>query len=147
MYLNVSFTFRCSPFDKIPRTFIPLMWAEERVRVTPEIASQIALVPLIVTLGQVVTGIMFAIGTLLICWYPTKYMSQLCRDPKSKNALLNPIVNSTTRSIALTPIRRPQKEVVALLGYNQGGEVLQNDVKLSESLLRPSTPPCDVISR
>ncbi|XP_054742918.1 protein peste [Anastrepha obliqua] len=129
-----------APFDNIPRTFIPLMWAEERVRVTTEIASDVALVPLIVTLGQVATGIMFAIGVLLICWYPTKYISNACRDPKSKNALLNPIVN--TRSIMLTPLRSPPKQGISLLGNSQRCEVVEVDGAASESLLSP--PPTDV---
>ncbi|XP_067625345.1 uncharacterized protein [Eurosta solidaginis] len=129
-----------APFDNIPRTFMPLMWAEERVRVPPEIASQIALVPLIICLGQVFTGIMFAVGIILICWYPTKCLSQVCRDPKSKNALLNPIVNGDSRSIALVPLRMPQIEGVSLIVHNQANSeknvVLKVSGEASESLLR-----------
>lgn len=71
------------------------MWAEERVRVTEEIASNIGLVPLIVMLGQVFTGILLAGGLICTCWYPTRKLTSLCHsdDPKAKAAVLRPLTS------------------------------------------------------
>ncbi|XP_034101504.2 LOW QUALITY PROTEIN: protein peste [Drosophila albomicans] len=88
-----------SLYARVPRVMMPLMWAEERVRVTEEIAANIALVPLIVLIGQIVTGILLAGGLLCTCWYPTRKMTRLCHsdDPKAKAAVLRPL---TTLSVA-----------------------------------------------
>lgn len=72
---------------------LPLMWAEERVRVSEEIASNIGIVPLIVVLGQVFTGILLAGGLICTCWYPTRKLTSLCHsdDPKAKASVLRPL--------------------------------------------------------
>lgn len=109
------------------------MWAEERVRVTEEIAADIALVPLIILLGQLVTGILLAIGIIMICWYPTKFITHLWHDPKGKNVLLRPL--STTGSIAITkPSPHRPKEHLTLLERNSSNAMQAND-SLTESLL------------
>lgn len=126
------------------------MWAEERVRVTPEIAADIALVPLIVLLGQIVTGALLAAGVILICWYPTKSITHLCKDPKGKNALLRPL----SKTVPVTS-RKP-KEAVSLLEHSLNGGVSflrANDTgSITESLLNSSNKSSnrsssDVISR
>lgn len=128
-----------SGFQKLPRTFIPIMWAEERVRVTPEIAADIALVPLIVLLGQLVTGILLAVGVIMICWYPTKFITQLWQDPKGKSVLLRPL--STTASVGITksPTRHRPKEQLTLLERNNGVNLLRATGSSSEGLLNNTT--------
>ncbi|EDW75853.1 uncharacterized protein Dwil_GK14976 [Drosophila willistoni] len=81
-----------SLFRNVPRVMLPMMWCEERVRVTEDIAADIALVPLIVLLGQIVTGILLAGGLICTCWYPTRQVTQLCHgDPKAKAMALRPL--------------------------------------------------------
>ena len=109
------------------------MWAEERVRVTQEIAAEIALVPLIVLLGQLVTGILLAIGIIMICWYPTKLITHLWHDPKGKSVLLRPL--STTASVSISkPASRRPKEHLTLLDRN-GANLLRANCSLTEGLL------------
>ncbi|XP_023177279.2 uncharacterized protein LOC111603776 [Drosophila hydei] len=80
-------------YARVPRVMLPLMWAEERVRVSEEIASNIGIVPLIVVLGQVFTGILLAGGLICTCWYPTRKLTSLCHsdDPKAKASVLRPL--------------------------------------------------------
>ncbi|XP_005188827.2 protein peste [Musca domestica] len=147
------------PYHNIPRTFIPIMWAEERVRVTPEIASDIALVPLIVLIGQLITGVLFALGAIMICWYPTKFVTHLCQDPKGKNVLLKTFSRSsatttvtsasvTTAANAAAPNRH--KEQVTLLERNVGGvSLLRAQGSQTEGLLSNTssrTSSTDVIT-
>ena len=113
------------------------MWAEERVRVTQEIAAEIALVPLIVLLGQLVTGILLAIGIIMICWYPTKLITHLWHDPKGKSVLLRPL--STTASVSIAkPASRSPKEHLTLLDRN-GANLLRANCSLTEGLLSSTT--------
>lgn len=69
---------------------IPLMWAEERVRVTEDIAADIALVPQVIMYGQIITGILLAGGLICTCWYPTRQLTRLCHrdDPKAKSSVM-----------------------------------------------------------
>ncbi|EDW64458.2 uncharacterized protein Dvir_GJ17481 [Drosophila virilis] len=80
-------------YARVPRIMLPLMWAEERVRVSEEIAASIGLVPLIVMLGQIFTGILLAGGLICTCWYPTRQLTRLCHsdDPKAKASMLRPL--------------------------------------------------------
>ncbi|KAI9577732.1 hypothetical protein GQX74_010919 [Glossina fuscipes] len=50
------------PFDGVQRAFMPLMWGEQRVRVPPEMAEGIGLVPLIILIGHIFTGTLLALG-------------------------------------------------------------------------------------
>ncbi|XP_017115750.1 protein peste [Drosophila elegans] len=90
-------------YENIPRVMIPMMWAEERVRVTEEIAADVALVPLIVLLGQIVTGILLAGGLICTCWYPTRQVTHFCHsDPKAKANVLRPLTVFGVNSAAAT---------------------------------------------
>ncbi|XP_030384862.1 protein peste [Scaptodrosophila lebanonensis] len=92
-------------YQNIPRTFIPMMWAEERVRVTEEIAADIKLVPLIVLLGQIFTGVLLAVGLICVCWYPTRLFARFCHsdDPKDKMIALKPLAFGTNGPSASAP--------------------------------------------
>ncbi|XP_075153552.1 peste [Haematobia irritans] len=129
------------PYQGIPRTFIPIMWAEERVRVPPEIAANIALVPLIILIGQIVTGILFALGSIMICWYPTKFITHLCHDPKGKHALLRSL--STPKNTVSISIAKPHyntRENLSLLDRKHGVNLIRanNKSSLTEGLLSNS---------
>ncbi|XP_043065297.1 LOW QUALITY PROTEIN: protein peste [Drosophila ficusphila] len=92
-----------SIFARVPRVMMPMMWCEERVRVTEEIASDIALVPLIVLLGQIVTGILLAGGLICTCWYPTRKVTHFCHsDPKAKASVLRPLTSFGVNPVAAT---------------------------------------------
>ncbi|ALC39338.1 pes, partial [Drosophila busckii] len=98
-------------FARVPTVLMPLMWAEERVRVTEEIASNIGLVPLIVLLGQIFTGILLAGGLICTCWYPTRQLTRLCQgDPKSKVKVLRPLTTFAVigSGAATSPASRQQ---------------------------------------
>lgn len=124
------------------------MWAEERVRVSPEIASDIALVPMIVLIGQIVTGILFALGIIMICWYPTKFATHICQDPKGKNVLLRSFSNRGAVAVNIVPPRN-NKERVSLLDHNGGISLLRAKSSITEGLLSNSSSTntsTDVIS-
>lgn len=123
------------------------MWAEERVRVSAEIASDIALVPMIVLIGQIVTGILFALGIIMICWYPTKFATHICQDPKGKNVLLRSFSNRGAVAVNIVPPRN--KERVSLLDHNGGISLLRAKSSITEGLLSNSSSTntsTDVIS-
>lgn len=113
------------------------MWAEERVRVTPEIASEISLVPLIVLVGQIITGILLAMGVIMTCWYPTKYITHLWNDPKGKSVLLRPLSTTASVSVPKSPHQRP-REHLNLLERNGINPLRTND-SLKEGLLNSNS--------
>ncbi|XP_037960822.1 protein peste [Teleopsis dalmanni] len=134
------------PFNNIERTFMPLMWAEERVRVSAEIAKDIALVPFIVLLGQILTGMLFAGGIILICWYPTKCITHLCHDPKKKSSLLNPL--SCNRTVTLmTQQSKSNGTSVPLLDYKNGKFIQPNGIVKDSLLNNTLSVQNDVIIR
>lgn len=117
---------------------IPMMWCEERVRVSEEIANDIALVPLIVLLGQIVTGILLAGGLICTCWYPTRQVTHFCQsDPKAKASVLRPLTTFGVSSPAATApqlsqlFRTNQSETgnervgVRLLDYRRDSGVME----------------------
>ncbi|KAH8327926.1 hypothetical protein KR067_001789 [Drosophila pandora] len=88
-------------FGNVPTVMMPMMWCEERVRVSEEIAADISLVPLIVLLGQIVTGILLAGGLICTCWYPTRQVTHFCQsDPKAKASVLRPLTTFGVSSSA-----------------------------------------------
>lgn len=143
---------------------IPMMWCEERVRVSEEIANDIALVPLIVLLGQIVTGILLAGGLICTCWYPTRQVTHFCHsDPKAKASVLRPLtalgVNATG---ATAPVAFPQlfrnntsasgneRVGVRLLDYRRDSGLRENEAGVAESSPRErliSADSPDVIVR
>lgn len=114
------------------------MWAEERVRVSPEIASEIALVPMVVLIGQLVTGVLFAVGVIMTCWYPAKFITQLCQDPKRKNKLLKPL--TTTGTVAVSNAMTVRRHENVLLMDRKGGvSLLRAKNSITEGLLSDSS--------
>ncbi|KAL9919341.1 LOW QUALITY PROTEIN: protein peste-like [Glossina fuscipes fuscipes] len=92
-----SFLLFCSyfrPFDGVQRAFMPLMWGEQRVRVPPEMAEGIGLVPLIILIGHIFTGTLLALG--LICWYPAKSITSNYLCSKQKRATSNTNMKTTS---------------------------------------------------
>lgn len=114
---------------------MPLMWAEERVRVTEEIAASIALVPLFVMLGQIVTGVLLAGGLICTCWYPTRQLTRLCYsdDPKAKASVLCPLTTTFGRSEYRAP-SVPPMTVHHTSGHNERVGVRLVDYRRSSGL-------------
>ncbi|KAI8042355.1 hypothetical protein M5D96_003667 [Drosophila gunungcola] len=110
-------------YENIPRVMIPMMWAEERVRVTEEIAADVALVPLIVLLGQIVTGILLAGGLICTCWYPARQVTHFCHsDPKAKASVLRPLTVFGVNSAAATaPVAQLFRNNTSSSGNNRVG--------------------------
>lgn len=62
-------------YDGVPRIFFPLIWFEQKVRITPELASDLKVIPCVLLGGQIFAGVLFAIGLIMLGWYPVQ---QLC---------------------------------------------------------------------
>lgn len=120
------------------------MWAEERVRVSEEIAASIGLVPLIVMLGQIFTGILLAGGLICTCWYPTRQLTRLCHsdDPKAKASMLRPLttfgagVSSASATPAVQQLFRQtanqnDRVGVRLLDYRRSSGIEDGDDECS----------------
>lgn len=132
---------------------MPLMWAEERVRVTEEIAADIALVPRIVMYGQIVTGILLAGGLICTCWYPTRQLTRLSQrnDPKAKSPIIWSLPKKFGRngvsqvpSSAPTTVQNTDNDRVAvrLVDYRRSSGV-EEQSSASDSLI--SSRPTNVI--
>lgn len=63
-----------SLFGDIPRVFMPLIWFEQKVRITPELASGLLWIPRILLGGQIFAGVCFTVGLILIFWYPIEHL-------------------------------------------------------------------------
>jgi len=134
---------------------MPLMWAEERVRVSEEIAASIGLVPLIVLIGQIFTGILLAGGLICTCWYPTRKLTRLCHsdDPKAKASVLRPLTtfgvttNSATGATSFHSNAKDNERVgVRLLEYRRSSGLTDSGCNsASESLIGSHSSSTDVI--
>lgn len=82
---------------------MPLMWAEERVRLPPEIAESISLVPLIILIGHIFTGMLLALGVILVCWYPAKLITSNYLCPKQKVGFLKRFTSNTNMKTTSLP--------------------------------------------
>lgn len=49
------------------------------MRITPELAKELRMIPHVILGGQIFAGILFAFGLLLLCWLPAKWFLSLCR--------------------------------------------------------------------
>lgn len=123
----------CSLYARVPRVMLPLMWAEERVRVTEEIAARIGLVPLIVLIGQIFTGILLAGGLICTCWYPTRKLTRFCHsdDPKAKASVLRPL---TTFAVSTSATGATQFHPIPLDSHNERVGVRLLDYRRSSGL-------------
>lgn len=108
------------------------MWCEQRVRVTPEIAADIELVPLIIYWGQVFAGISTLIGIVLFCWYPIHAIKIRCTPKDQRKA---PILKSYE-------MKQLKHEAVPFVEKNDIGTIIMKPQKLSML-----GKPTDVIQR
>ncbi|XP_034472125.1 LOW QUALITY PROTEIN: protein peste-like [Drosophila innubila] len=140
-------------YARVPRVMMPLMWAEERVRVSEEIATQIGLVPLIVLIGQIFTGILLAGGLICTCWYPTRKLTRLCHsdDPKVKASVLRPLTTfgvsaSATGATQIRPHDSHNERVgVRLLDYRRSSGLTDSGCNSASESLIGSISSTDVI--
>uniref|UniRef100_A0A1B0BTQ7 Scavenger receptor class B n=1 Tax=Glossina palpalis gambiensis TaxID=67801 RepID=A0A1B0BTQ7_9MUSC len=63
-----------SLYENIPRIFFPMIWFEQKVRITPDLAKNLKTLPYVLLGGQIIAGFLFLIGLILLCWYPIKYV-------------------------------------------------------------------------
>lgn len=68
-----------SLFEDVPRIFFPLLWFEQKVRITPELASELKVIPCVLLGGQIFAGILFAIGLIMLGWYPIQHLCSFSR--------------------------------------------------------------------
>uniref|UniRef100_A0A1A9V6W7 Scavenger receptor class B n=1 Tax=Glossina austeni TaxID=7395 RepID=A0A1A9V6W7_GLOAU len=83
------------PFDRVPRTFIPTVWIEKRLKLTRELTALISSVPLITSIGQLTSGLLSILGVTLLCWYPVKFFILSYMHPKQKIDFLSRASNKT----------------------------------------------------
>lgn len=75
--------------------FFPLIWFEQKVRISPKLAINIRLLPIMVILGQVLFAIMLIVGMMMICWYTIKRTATQCW---TKSKTLTKTETSETKS-------------------------------------------------
>ncbi|XP_068142956.1 LOW QUALITY PROTEIN: protein peste-like [Drosophila tropicalis] len=66
-------------YTDIPRIFFPLIWFEQKVRITPELAVQLKVLPIVLLAGQIFAGTCLAVGLLLLCWTPVAELLNWCQ--------------------------------------------------------------------
>ncbi|KAH8377767.1 hypothetical protein KR093_007059 [Drosophila rubida] len=67
-------------YTDVPRIFFPLIWFEQKVRITPELADQLKLLPLVLLAGHIFAGLCVAVGIVLLCWAPVQRLLSACRS-------------------------------------------------------------------
>ncbi|KAH8249240.1 hypothetical protein KR032_007575 [Drosophila birchii] len=66
-------------YSDIPKIFFPLIWFEQKVRITPEMADQLKVLPIVLMSGQIFAGVCLAAGLVLLCWAPVMHLMSWCR--------------------------------------------------------------------
>jgi len=69
-----------SLYSGIPKIFFPLIWFEQKVRITPEMADQLKVLPVVLMSGQIFAGVCLAIGIILLCWAPVQNLLSTCQN-------------------------------------------------------------------
>lgn len=69
-----------SLYSDIPRIFFPLIWFEQKVRITPDLADQLKVLPIVLMSGQIFAGVCLAAGLILLCWAPVMHLMSWCRS-------------------------------------------------------------------
>ncbi|XP_037708541.1 protein peste [Drosophila subpulchrella] len=69
-----------SLYTGIPKIFFPLIWFEQKVRITPEMADQLKVLPVVLMSGQIFAGVCLAIGIILLCWAPVQNLLSTCQN-------------------------------------------------------------------
>lgn len=58
---------------------MPIIWFEQKVTITPELASDLQLVFTVPTIGFIVLAVFISIGIIMIVWVPLR---NLCRSQR-----------------------------------------------------------------
>lgn len=69
-----------SLYTGIPRIFFPLVWFEQKVRITPDMADQLKVLPIVMLSGHIFAGICLIVGITLLCWTPVQILLASCRN-------------------------------------------------------------------
>lgn len=56
------------------------MWAEERVKIPNEIARDIAIVPMAVTIGEIFGAVLTVSGSIILCWQLFRFVLCKCQS-------------------------------------------------------------------
>lgn len=67
-------------YTDIPRIYFPLIWFEQKVRITADLADQLKVLPLVLLSGHIFAGLCLAIGMLLLFWAPMQQLIHWCRS-------------------------------------------------------------------
>ncbi|XP_075153553.1 protein peste-like [Haematobia irritans] len=100
-----------SLYEDVPRTFLPLIWFEQRVRITPELASDLKMIPRVLLGGQIFAAILLAIGIVMLVWFPVQH---LCLSRRHRNSITlhnseNGKFGQQATSCELKPLHTPPK--------------------------------------
>lgn len=66
-------------YQDIPRIFFPLIWFEQKVRITPDLADQLKLLPLVLLSGHIFAGVCLAVGLIMLLWMPVHQLLTWCQ--------------------------------------------------------------------
>lgn len=67
-------------YTDIPRIYFPLIWFEQKVRITADLADQLKVLPLVLLSGHIFAGLCLAIGIVLLFWAPVQQLLGWCRS-------------------------------------------------------------------
>lgn len=124
-------------YEDVPRTFFPLIWFEQKVRISPEFADELKTVPRILTIGHIVAGVTFAIGIILICWHPAGYLIAKLRGD------LKPSLNKpkATSKVAPTPeFSASYKKAMEAEGQPEGSPLLTKPYLTNVKIISNNQP-------
>ncbi|XP_055711408.1 protein peste-like isoform X2 [Phlebotomus papatasi] len=64
-------------YQDVPTVFFPVLWFQQKVTVSPEVAADLRQVHALPTIGYICAGVVIAFGILLILWFPL--LKLICR--------------------------------------------------------------------
>lgn len=71
-----------SLFKDVPEVFFPILWFEQKVTISPEMAAELRAVFMVPTVGYICIGLIIVIGLVMILWFPLAAL--LCAKQFSK---------------------------------------------------------------
>lgn len=57
-------------YADVPRHFMPILWFEQRVTTTPELAEELVMALKVPMIGQICSIIVIIIGLIMLLWFP-----------------------------------------------------------------------------
>lgn len=82
-------------YTDVPKHFMPILWFEQRVTISPEMAAGIAMSTNVSWIGQVCSVIVLIIGLLMLLWFPFDWlMKQITGDVETSEQMYDPVVTS-----------------------------------------------------